>query len=105
MDLLIKDKIVIPYSFEKVENEKDKYYLYFGRNDCPYCQDFLPELYNLADRSEVKLYYVDTNIKNEQLDELLEKFNVEYVPTLIKIDKGKSIIFDFTEDELGVFID
>lgn len=105
VDLLIQNNFFIMYSSEKVENEKDKYYLYFGRNDCSFCQEFLPELEDLVNKTEVKLYYVDTNIKNEQLEELLSEFNVEYVPTLIKMEKEKSIMFDFTEDELDVFID
>lgn len=40
MDLLIKNKIIITYSSVKVENEEDKYYLYFGRDDFHFVKSF-----------------------------------------------------------------
>lgn len=102
---LIENGYFLSFISEEVENKNDKYYIYFGRDDCPGCQEFLPDLEKVIYEKKVPVYYVDTNIKNKQLEELLSEYNIEYVPTLMKVEERKGITFNLEKDNLTLFID
>ncbi|MFS7001793.1 thioredoxin family protein [Carnobacterium maltaromaticum] len=75
--------------------QPEKYFVYFGRNNCPYCQIFLPNLFEfLIDNKNLNIYYFDTNIESENNEEISKKFNLEYVPSLFKVEKSKIEKYD-----------
>ena len=65
--------------------------LYFGRETCPFCREFLPVLKETSDlyHTPFKIYYLNTedSHKNSQIKKAMEKYNVTGVPTLIYLKK------------------
>ena len=50
-------------SLEAVEQKiqhKESFYLYTGREGCPYCQKFAPKLAKAVDKTETTVYYLDS---------------------------------------------
>ena len=50
-------------SLEAVEQKiqhKESFYLYTGRESCPYCQEFAPKLAEAVDKTETTVYYLDS---------------------------------------------
>ena len=50
-------------SLEAVEQKiqhKESFYLYTGRESCPYCQEFAPKLAKAVDETEITVYYLDS---------------------------------------------
>lgn len=50
-------------SLEAVEQKiqhKESFYLYTGRESCPYCQEFAPKLAKAVDETETTVYYLDS---------------------------------------------
>ena len=50
-------------SLEAVEQKiqhKESFYLYTGREGCPYCQKFAPKLAEAVDKTETTVYYLDS---------------------------------------------
>lgn len=89
---------------KKLDIEND-FLLYIGRPDCPDCQNFVPLLKEYIDENEYSgVYYLDikkfrdaANIENasEQnikfYDDLKNKFNIEWVPSMYHIKKDEII--------------
>lgn len=54
-------------SLEAVEQkiqDQESFYLYTGRESCPYCQEFAPKLAKAVDKTKRTVYYLD----NEHID-------------------------------------
>lgn len=83
--------------------------MYFGRGTCPYCRDFVPELNKVSKEKNVTINYLDTeNIENDaQIQSLRERYDVEFVPTLIHLsDHGNNIkTFNAETDSLNEFFE
>lgn len=50
-------------SLEAVEQKiqhQESFYLYTGRESCPYCQEFAPKLAEAVDKTETTVYYLDS---------------------------------------------
>ena len=50
-------------SLEAVEQKiqhQESFYLYTGRESCPYCQEFAPKLAKAVDRTDTTVYYLDS---------------------------------------------
>lgn len=50
-------------SLEKVEQkiqDQESFYLYTGRESCPYCQEFAPKLTKAVDKTKITVYYLDS---------------------------------------------
>lgn len=74
--------------------EHETVYLYFGRATCPYCRAFVPELVSISKKNGVTIYYIDTENTDKKIQSLREKYNIEFVPSLIKIEKSESKRFE-----------
>ncbi|MFS7431185.1 hypothetical protein AB6900_00070 [Carnobacterium maltaromaticum] len=48
----------------------------------------------LIDKKNLNIYYFDTNIESENNEEISKKFNLEYVPSLFKVEKSKIEKYD-----------
>lgn len=78
---------------EKIRNE-DSFYIYFGRESCEYCREFLPKLNYIVKEKKIKVFYLNTqNTDNDtKIRQIRDTLNVEYVPEFIYVSKkGKSI--------------
>ena len=50
-------------SLEAVEQKiqhQESFYLYTGRESCPYCQEFAPKLAEAVNKTETTVYYLDS---------------------------------------------
>lgn len=50
-------------SLEAVEQKiqhQESFYLYTGREGCPYCQKFAPKLAKAVDKTKITVYYLDS---------------------------------------------
>ena len=50
-------------SLEAVEQKiqhQESFYLYTGRESCPYCQEFAPKLAKAVDKTNITMYYLDS---------------------------------------------
>lgn len=50
-------------SLEKVEQkiqQQETFYLYTGKESCPYCQEFGPKLAKAVDKTKTTVYYLDS---------------------------------------------
>ena len=105
------NKMYINYTVKQLDKDiKDNksMIVYFGFNDCPYCNDLLPILTAVNEKYNQKIYYIDTrknkkwksNIDIDNYDVLLNiignYLNKDendilhlYTPTIIFINNGK----------------
>ena len=61
--------------------------LVFYKKDCPYCQVGKSVVVEAANKGSYPTFYIDT--QTEEGQKLVEKYQVEKAPTIIKIRKGK----------------
>jgi predicted bacteriocin transport accessory protein len=89
-------------------NEDAKEIIYIGRSDCPYCQEFLPELSTVLEDNTVSIQYLDTNIEKEKNSEefkkLVNELDIQGVPTLLKIENNQFEEYGTKETNLELFI-
>ena len=97
LDLLIKDEL--------------KGIIYFGRDTCPNCLAFNVILNNIVENTyDLIIHKFDTDKwrNHENFQEILNKYNVSNIPSLISInDDGTYAMFEFKKDmesELNAFI-
>lgn len=87
----IEDTISItPQDFKGIKEKSDESIIYFGRASCPYCRSFSEEIKSAINSTGKDIYYIqtDSNEGQDTLKSIREKYNIEYVPTVIKIYKN-----------------
>ena len=100
---------VIESNNQKKQLEKfDEYFastteklIYFGRNDCYYCQLLEPAKEAVLDENNIDYYYVDTNaISSSVLDKMLDKLGITNfgTPTLAVVKDSDVVVI-----QSGVF--
>lgn len=87
-------------------------FIYFGRPTCPSCVLFKPLLTEVAKEENEKIYYFNTDyfsnnskITEDELKEIYDKYQIQYVPALIKLVNGSlvgSFGASFIEEESGM---
>ncbi|NVY97137.1 thioredoxin family protein [Lactobacillus sp. DCY120] len=82
---------------------KDKNYVVFiGKETCSACKDFMINNF-LRKKLDTKTYYIDTDsMKIEDKINLLEKFDISTVPTVIYVKNGKEIRRTHSYSKLAV---
>ena len=93
---------------EKRIAENKEIILFLGRKTCPYCNIFLPKLYNVVTSLEKNIYFVDSsNNEDEFLVEFREKYGVKTVPALLVArEKDVKVVCDssLSEEAIKQFI-
>ena len=89
----LKDKT----HFDQVVEEADNSTLiYFGFDECPYCRAFTPKLNVLESLYPEDIYFINTNEWHqnhpEDMDDIKEKYALETVPFLIRVDNEGNIL-------------
>lgn len=90
-------------------DDNESFFLYLGRDSCPYCREFAPSLDKKSKEKNITINYVDTEDAGTDLniDSLIERYDVEFVPTLIYLSEYGNDVKFFNEKEelLGNFLD
>lgn len=91
-----------------IESSSAKQYVYFGRVTCPACRMFVSELHPVLEELGTTVLYLDTEDTktNETIQNIREKYEIEFVPSIIEITDGEfeAFVLD-TEDVPGMDID
>lgn len=86
---------------EKISNG-DTFYLYIGRESCPFCQDFAPLLKKASTEVKQTIDYFDAESPSKKDDQLLDQLDIHSFPMLLKISEGHIIKTFDTEAEYQV---
>lgn len=88
-------------SIEELTNKKDKYLLFVGFKECPYCRLFVPKLHTAVTNNTSDIFYLDTTtIKDTKIEnEFIKMLNLEAVPALYIIEKENIKKFEFKSSE------
>lgn len=74
---------------EKVKN-KDSFVVLFSQTTCHHCKDFKPKLAKVANEFNITMYYLETDLLDEEThNELKKSFNFSGTPTTIFIVNGE----------------
>ena len=84
------------------KGQKDTFYIYVGRDDCPDCEEFSPKLQSIIKEEELSvLYYSTSQDREKHPDEmyaLLDEAKVTEVPVVLEVVNGK-ISASYTGEE------
>lgn len=79
-------------SLEAVEQKiqhQESFYLYTGRESCPYCQEFAPKLAKAVDKTETTVYYLDSeHIDKTSWNNLKTTIGFKTIPNLTYFTNG-----------------
>ena len=90
---LIHKKIIIntekirAEDLSELKKENKEIIVYLGRPTCSYCRSFVKLLNKSIKETNSKVYYIQTekDSTNKALASIRKEYNIEYIPTLIKI--------------------
>lgn len=82
-------------------------YLYIGRDDCPDCQEVLPKLTELNRENHLRILSYSTSqdrdSRPEQMYEVLDRLQVDSVPTVLVLEAGEVTERYSGEDFLALY--
>jgi predicted bacteriocin transport accessory protein len=98
------DSISIDNLNEKLQGE-ESFFVYVGRESCPYCRTFVPKLYEALKKSEINtIYYLDVEKDNDlgKINQFRSRFQIKYVPYFALFREEKYEILQFSSEEITV---
>lgn len=94
--------------YSKIEelDKNEEINVYVGRPTCPYCREFSSEIDFALNNSTSELYYLESRTDNQDmvLEDIRDRYNIEYVPSVIKISKENFSTFDEQKQKLIDFL-
>lgn len=73
-------------------SHSDSQFIYFGRTECSYCDQFNEKLSPILSTGNPVVYYYNTQeMPREEAENILKKFDIDRVPYLIKLDNGNVV--------------
>lgn len=78
---------------EKIKN-KESFWVYVGRPNCPDCQKYYPNLVDYLENNNLTIEYFNTRVKTSkkaEMVEMLANLGVDEVPAIIEFKKGEVI--------------
>ena len=79
-------------SLEAVEQKiqhQESFYLYTGRESCPYCQEFVPKLAEAVDKTGTTVYYLDSeNMDKTSWNNFKTTVGFKTIPNLTYFTNG-----------------
>lgn len=95
-----------PENLKNIVNEKRNkdIFVYFGRLSCPYCRNFV-SLLTKEKPSNLDIYYIDTEDTDEnlQIKKVRTEYEIDSVPSFIKITKNTFIKFNIEDGNFSNF--
>ena len=85
-------KISLKTVEQKIQHQ-ESFYLYTGRESCPYCQEFVPKLAEAVDKTETTVYYLDSeHIDKTNWNNFKTTVGFKTIPNLTYFTNG--IVYD-----------
>ena len=77
--------------------------VYFGRDSCPICSELNSIISQNIDFSDIKIYKFDTDKwrNNDNFQNVLNKYNITKVPTLVKINTDGTFAHYISDDSFS----
>lgn len=73
---------------QKIQHQ-ESFYLYTGRESCPYCQEFVPKLSEAVDKTGTTVYYLDSeNIDKTSWNNFKTTVGFKTIPNLTYFTNG-----------------
>lgn len=79
------------FEVEKYINSDSNSTLYFYKDSCVPCSKFKRKLNKFIINMGIKVYAVNISQETDINDQIIEKFNISYTPTLIIFNKGTEL--------------
>lgn len=89
-------------SLEEIERKlsnDESFFLYTGRESCPYCRKFVPKLSNVASEIDTKIYYLDSEDMTEGLEEFMMLHEIAFVPSFIYFEDNTNLRINSLDSE------
>ena len=90
-------------TFQKRISDKESFWIYVGRPNCPDCQKYYPNLVEYLENQNLTIGYFNTRVKTSkkaEMIEMLEKLGVDEVPAIIEFNKGNVIrVYDMQKKQ------
>ncbi|WP_261127719.1 thiol-disulfide isomerase [Streptococcus mitis] len=81
-------KISIEAVEQKIQHQ-ESFYLYTGRESCPYCQEFAPKLAEAVDKTGTTVYYLDSeNMDKTSWNNFKTTVGFKTIPNLTYFTNG-----------------
>ncbi|MBO2705779.1 thioredoxin family protein [Lactiplantibacillus plantarum] len=82
----------VPVTEQQVNQMKNGV-VYIGSDSCPDCINFKPTLesYLKSKGQTVNYFQIDKYVNDPDMRDLMERLNVEYIPTIVVIQNGRMI--------------
>ena len=81
-------KISLEAVKQKTQHQ-ESFYLYTGRESCPYCQEFAPKLAKAVDKAKTTVYYLDSeNIDKTSWNNFKTTVGFKTIPNLTYFKNG-----------------
>lgn len=97
------ENLTIDSLTKKIENNQS-FTVYIGRDDCPYCQIFVPKLYEAMNSVNAEILYLDTNKETnvKALSDFTQEYNILYVPSLLKFEYSKMNALEIDSENITI---
>ena len=81
-------KISLKAVEQKIQHQ-ESFYLYTGRESCPYCQEFVPKLAEAVDKTGTTVYYLDSeNMDKTSWNNFKTTVGFKTIPNLTYFTNG-----------------
>lgn len=81
--------------WSNIINENEETFVYVGKESCEQCLKFKPLLENVVKNHRLEFYYFDTDINEDIKDEIIKRYNIIAVPSIVVLkDDDFYIIMD-----------
>lgn len=90
--------LVITISQEEFEHkisDKENFWIYIGRPNCPDCQQFYPIMIEYLEKINKDIYYFNVKVKTSEkqaMMEFLSNYEVQEIPTIIHFGSGECLM-------------
>lgn len=77
--------------FEKKVKDSQEFVVYVQETSCPACQESRPILNKVIKENDLEVFSLNIEKKENYDTSFLEEYNVDHVPTILKIKDGKEV--------------
>lgn len=86
-------------NWSNIISDNEKTFVYVGRESCEQCSVFKPMLETTIEDNKIKFYYFDTDVNENVKDEIIKRYNIIAVPSIVVLAKDDFyIIMDSDND-------